>query len=466
MDNDLNSELEAKFQDQNLANKLAISQGGESYSYSQFARKIGKVQNTLVNSSYSIKSVALTGKKNIDQVAAVLTLYKNDILYVPINSSYPTKTRNSLIAELGLSYTLTDGKLGRACEKPDSSRLKENIAFVLTTSGSSGDHKLIPISKKNVSVFVFWAAKKFLNSSDVVYSVSPLFFDLSVFDLFSTIIAGASLVLAPLNTIDPAIHMKEMIKYQATTCYLTPSLLRQLFLRCSGKTSHSGLRTLLIAGETLYAKDISNAKLLFPKCEIFNLYGPTETNVVAWARVNDITEDPVPIGQPCPYADVYLKPNQNESELYVSGESVFNGYLSDYNYDSVFLNVNGKTYYNTGDIVREKNNRFYFVGRSDRMIKHLGFRIDLTEIESALTRHEEIQGAVVVKIDKTGFSSIVAFIVSNTSIELKELRNWLKEEIPSYAIPSKIISIKSFPLLGSNKVDYSSLVNKFSNNEY
>ena len=225
---------------------------------------------------------------------------------------------------------------------------------------------------------------------------------------------------------------------------------------------YPGLRVILFAGEVFRGPDLARLVAAVPQPICANLYGPTETNVVTWCRVPRGFDgsQPLPIGQPCPYADV--KVDAASGELLAGGDSLMSGYWNrPEDTQRVFVNVAGKQYYRTGDRVsRAPDGNYLFLGRLDRQVKRRGFRIELGEIETALAGREDILEAAAVAVDdgKLG-TAIVAFVRARSegAVTLVEAKAHCARTLPLYMVPDHIVFLDAIPKGSRGKIDYIAL---------
>jgi acyl-coenzyme A synthetase/AMP-(fatty) acid ligase len=333
------------------------------------------------------------------------------------------------------------------------------------------------LSHQNALTFVEWCAAKFnIKSEDRLSNHAPLHFDLSVFDVYNAIGAGATVYLI---TEDLALFPTSLAKFiedkAITVWYSVPSALILLLLHGNlepGKVSQ--LRTILFAGEVFPMKYLRQLAELLPNVELYNLYGPTETNVCTYYQVDrkslaDI--DKLPIGIACENTEVFAVNEQDEvvtepgrtGELYVRGTCVTYGYWGDEEKTRKMVVPNRfqanfeEKIYRTGDLVslREDGN-YNFLGRRDSMIKSRGYRIELGEIESALLSHPGVREAAAVAIpDEIVGNRIKAVISAHTTHNLQavELQHYCAAKIPKYMIPEHIEFRESLPKTSTGKID-------------
>lgn len=360
---------------------------------------------------------------------------------------------------------------------PRVSLVETDLAYILYTSGSTGRPKGVMLTHQNALTFVEWCADKFgITSEDRLSNHAPLHFDLSVFDVYNTLEAGASLYLI---TEDLALFPSRLAEFMGsqriTIWYSVPSALTLLLLHADlNPDKLKRLRTILFAGEVFPTKYLRQLAERLPEVELYNLYGPTETNVCTYYKVERerlASMDKLPIGIACENTEVFAVNDQNEivteaggtGELYVRGPAVTYGYWADAEKTKkmVVPNVFQKNFeekmYRTGDLVQlAEDGNYYFLGRRDSMIKSRGYRIELGEIETALLSHPSVKEAVAVAIpdDIVGsrINAVVAFH-DGASVMPAELQQYCGTRIPKYMIPEAINFRPELPKTSTGKID-------------
>jgi acyl-coenzyme A synthetase/AMP-(fatty) acid ligase len=305
---------------------------------------------------------------------------------------------------------------------------------------------------------------------------APLHFDLSVFDVYNAMEAGATVYLVTEDlALFPASLAKFIEEKQITVWYSVPSALMLLLLHANMKAEKiPHLRTILFAGEVFPMKYLRQLADLLPSLDLFNLYGPTETNVCTYYRVERerlATLDKLPIGIACENTEVFAVNDQDQivttpgegGELYVRGPAVTYGYWADTEKTAKMVVPNrfqknfNENMYRTGDLVTlAEDGNYFFQGRRDSQIKSRGYRIELGEIESALLSHPNVREAAAVAIpDDLVGNRIKAVVAAHQDRELKvaELQQFCGTRIPKYMIPEQIEFCESLPKTSTGKID-------------
>ena len=277
-------------------------------------------------------------------------------------------------------------------------------------------------------------------------------------------LCGATCVLVPGHSLWMPRFLVQFLREARISCwYSVPSILAGM-LEDGRLAEHDypGLRLVLFAGEVFRSHYVSQLQAAIPQALCVNLYGPTETNVVTWCGVPRGFDgsQPLPIGQPCPYATVTV--DATSGELLAGGDSLMSGYWNrPDDTQHAFVTLNGKRYYRTGDRVSQATaGNYLFLGRLDRQVKRRGFRIELGEIETALASCEDILEAAAVAVEdgKRG-TAIIAFARTRSAgaITLVEAKAHCARTLPLYMVPDDIVFLNAIPTGGTGKIDYLAL---------
>jgi len=358
--------------------------------------------------------------------------------------------------------------------------IENDLAYILYTSGSTGEPKGVMVSHRTLFTFINWCSKEFnMDSNDRVTSHAPLQFDLSTFDIYVTIKAGGTVIIVPENLSVFPERLADLLESEAVTVtYLVPSILSMMvnYGKLSGR-KFSALRRILFAGEVFPIKYLRALVAAIPHVTYYNLFGPTETNVCAFYKVQqkDISAectDPVPIGIACENMQVFAVDEKGDlvdtpgtaGELWVRGSGVAQGYWGDGQKTAMnfvrnpFQNCRDEIAYRTGDIVKLDNDgvNWRYVGRRDHMIKSRGYRIELGEIESVLYTHKRVKEVAVVAIpDELVGNRIKAYVVllEGNGLTAKDLETHCSSSLPRYMVPEWIELCSDLPKTSTGKIN-------------
>ena len=331
----------------------------------------------------------------------------------------------------------------------------DGLAYILYTSGSTGMPKGVQITRENADAFINWAAHALpLRKDDVVASIAPFHFDLSVYDLHLSSKVGARVFLpTAAATRNPRLMAAELSEAQVTSMYCTPTFL-QLLVAHGRVERHdwSALRQILFAGEPYPIPALRRAMAVWPDAAFHNLYGPTETNVIAHyaVRRDAMPEGKVPIGLGASGAQLMLS---EDGELWASGPSVSPGYMVSKG-SSKWVLRGGQCWYKTGDRVSVEAGQFVFHGRMDRLVKRRGYRIEPAEIERVYGDDDRIEEAVCIP-DDGGFALVYRLRRdSDEALSFVQLMEIGRKGLPEYMLPDRFGCWRgAWPMTSNGKLD-------------
>lgn len=350
-------------------------------------------------------------------------------------------------------------------------------AYIMYTSGSTGIPKGALITHANVINFSRWVEKRFnISAADTFTNLNPMYFDNSVFDFYGALLNGASLAPVPRDALSDATLLLDHVEASKSTIWFSvPSLLIFLItMKALSRDRLSTIKSFVFGGEGYPKTELRKLYSLFGhRSDLINVYGPTECTCIcsAWnVRAVDLENESglVTLG---PVADNFSTIVLNEGrqaapgetgELCLLGPQVGLGYMNDRDrtasafVDNPFNLRWRERMYKTGDLVRiaEDGISLNFVGRADNQIKHMGYRIELEEIEAAINKITNVsQSVAILHSDRRGIKVIVAYIAGNTLLREDGIRSQLETLLPQYMIPQRFIIRESLPKNANGKLD-------------
>jgi len=347
------------------------------------------------------------------------------------------------------------------------------IAYIMFTSGSTGTPKGVAVTHQNVLHFIAWGQKYFnVTNRDNFANLSPMYFDNSVFDFYIGMFSGAS--LTPIGK-DLLTAPYELIPYvekmKCTIWFSVPSLLIYLMaMKAISATTMPALRSIIFGGEGFPKVELKKLYNIFgEQAKLVNVYGPTECTCMCSAHTlndadfSDLSGLP-PLGHLNPNFDYRILDDEghdvNRGELCLIGPNVAAGYFNDPQRTAAsFFTLTEpgrfmKRMYRTGDLVWISDGKFYFLGRKDNQIKHMGYRIELEEIEHALVKLPQVNQAVVIyHRTNAAYGKLIGFVACSGSVEERSLLLNLADLLPDYMTPSRVIIMPKLPKNSNGKVD-------------
>ena len=475
--------------------KTAFADDKEKLSFGELldgAKRIGSALKALCSKN---EPVAIYFDKSARTVAAMLGIVYSGNFYVVIDSEMPADRINRVFSslhpraviadsaylekakELGVETVLDYGELIKSEADESflsfvrSEQVDTDPLYALYTSGSTGMPKGAVLSHKNVLAYSKWVCSTFdIDSSTVFGNQTPFYFSMSVTDIYSTLRAGATLVIIPKQFFTFPIKLVEYLnENKINTIYWVPSAMAiasNFKLFDFAKPEH--LRTVLFAGEVMPTKHlnywISN---LGDSITYANLFGPTETTDICTYYVVDRhfeDDEALPIGRHCDNCNVFILNEDGkeaaqgeEGELYARGSFVAMGYYNNPEKTAEAFVQNPlntaypETVYKTGDLVKlNSRGEIDYICRKDYQIKHMGYRIELGEIETAMSSIEGVQECACVYDEKN--DKIVMFYTARRVKEDK-IFEILSQKLTTYLMPNRLEKLSAMPHNQNGKID-------------
>ncbi|MEE2059533.1 amino acid adenylation domain-containing protein [Rhodococcus artemisiae] len=484
---------------------VALVDGTDTITYRDFATRVNRLARLLIDRGVGPETVvALAMRRSTDLIVAMYAVAEAGGAYLPLDPDHPAERIGYILDTASPAGVLTtsreridlptgpfvleldsldldayDGRAIRNSERIAPLR-SDNAAYVIFTSGSTGRPKGVVVSHGAIVNQLVWKREHFaLTSSDAVLLKTAATFDLSVWEFWSALTAGARLVIAaPDGHRDPA-YLNDLIRREhVTTLHVVPSMLDALLDEAGGELPDT-LRQVLAIGEVLPI-DTAERALSQSASGLVNLYGPTEAAVSVTAHeVLELPSTSVPIGEPVSNTQVFVLderlhpvPPGVPGELYLAGTQLARGYLGRPGLTTERFVANpfgdpGTRMYRTGDIVRWRpsdatgSGTLEYLDRADFQVKVRGFRIELGEIEVAMRSLPQVREAVASVQPGASVQSgdrIVAFVVpAGNQLDIPAIRSELARMLPSYMIPQGFVTLDAVPLNINGKVDRKAL---------
>ncbi|MGZ5026858.1 MAG: amino acid adenylation domain-containing protein, partial [Methylobacter sp.] len=480
----------------------AISEPNRNISFEQLNQCANQAASRLI-ADHKVRNgdvVGLLIGPGIDYVIAMLAVLKSGGIFMPLDPETPKKRLEFIIdktapklvitnkpefAEIVSDYpvavTMLETSPQNSEPEPDVVVDGNDSAYIVFTSGSTGFPKAIEGQHKGLSHFIHWEMKTFeLTETSRVAWLAPPTFDVSLRDIFVPLLSGGTLVVP-----DPEQRKKTsylpawLADRKITLMHCVPSLFRMLtkeFQESGESNALPDLQRILLAGEPLYAKDVTAWRELFgERIELVNIYGPSETTLAkAYYPIKTLPTQPqamIPIGQPISNTALLIIKNGRLcaigeiGEIYIKTPFRSKGYYRDPELTSAVFVQNPlhqdseDIVYKTGDSGRYlPDHSVEFLGRQDNQVKINGVRIELAEIEQAVLTHDAIEQAVVVAqaVDKQD-KVLVCYFVARSPISNDMLREHLRQWLPAAMLPTFFVALPEMPLNLHGKVDRKAL---------
>lgn len=480
--------------------RTALVFGRERLTYEELNGRANRLAHRLA--AVGVGAGSLVGvhmERSAEMVVALLAVLKAGGAYLPLDPYYPRERSAYVIEDSGVGVIVTDAALvaqlpacGATLVSPDAEREEiaalpgENLPggdagddalmYLMYTSGSTGHPKGVMVPHAGACNYVLWMRERFpLSAEDAVLAKTSINFDISVWELFLPLICGARLVVGGSEDLQAPERLAALVRRERVTdIQFVPSALKA-FVDSGLLPACDSLRRIFSGGEALSVRLREEVFESFGG-ELHNLYGPTEASVYV-CHEECRREDPlrsVSIGRPVHNARIYVLderlspvPVGMAGELYIGGEVLASGYFrrpattADRFLPDPFSQSPGARMFRTGDVARHLDDgRLEFLGRADRQVKVRGYRIELGEIEHSLAHHPRVKHAIViVREDRADDVRLVAYLLYRDSKgpAEAELREYLKQKLPDYMVPSTFVELDSIPLLPNNKVNVKAL---------
>jgi D-alanine--poly(phosphoribitol) ligase subunit 1 len=502
--------------------KPALIDDRGAMSYGMLHDQANRMAHALKNHGVKRQDrVVIWMKRSARVVMSILGVLKGDAIYVPVDAKAPVERLLKVVGDCGAVALICEEAQLSALEEvaggmqsvklllvfgsPGSERRSASIptlywdelsdlpsepdlyrnidadaAYILYTSGSTGSPKGVTVSHLNVINYIEWAVDCFkVTGDDKVLGTAPFHFDMSTFDIFTTLKAGATLCIASEKLLLFPGRLLDLIERHEVTIWKGVSSLL-MYLSSTGSLKPGripSLRRVLFGGEVLPTKHLMSWMAVYPDKEFYNVYGPTETTgISAYYHVEKApssANDAIPIGRACSNTEIIILTDEERparigetGELCIRGSGLSLGYWQDEEKTArAFVrNPIGCTerdrIYRTGDLAKlREDGVIEYLGRKDFQVKFMGYRIEIFEVERAIMALEEVRHAAVLLCDspQSELSELVAFVEGPQQIDQESMLQALGRSLPGYMLPKQIIPMQRIPLSDRGKTDRTAL---------
>ncbi|MGW7486404.1 non-ribosomal peptide synthase/polyketide synthase [Streptomyces sp. NPDC054786] len=458
-----------------------VGEDGREVTYRQLADWSERVARRLVADGLAAEGrVALLMDRSAALVVAQLAVLKAGGAYVPVDGRAPEERRRMLLDAAGVTAQLTAEEVAAArtaepAEPAGAPALPptdpDRLAYVMFTSGSTGTPKAVGVRHRDVAALA--TDSRFTGPvCERVLLHSPVAFDAATFEVWSPLLNGGRVVVAPPGAVDAALLRRLATGGEVTALWLTAGLFR--LLSQDAPDCFAGLRQVWTGGDVVPAAAVRRVLTACPGLTVVDGYGPTEATTFATSfAMTDAAAvpDTVPIGPPLDDMRVHVLdarmrpvPPGTAGELFLAGEGVARGYLGrpGATADRFVADPSGPPgarMYRTGDLARRRlDGTVEFLGRADDQVKIRGFRVEPGEVEGVLAAHPGVADvAVLAREERPGTKRLVAYVVGHDGLDTEAMRAYARQTLPDYLVPTAFVPLAALPLSANGKVDRAAL---------
>lgn len=463
---------------------VAVVYEGRAYSYREIDEESNRLAHWLIERGIGTEDrVAVLLDKSPELVITALGVLKAGGVYLPVDPTYPQDRLTFILedadAKLVLREPVTDAAHYPATAPAELVRPlgPHNTAYLIYTSGSTGLPKGVPVSHAPIAEYFVWFGDEYrVNDTDRLLQVASPSFDVSMGEIFGTLIMGARLVIPRPDGLRDIGYLTDLLAREGiTSMHFVPSLLG-LFLSLPGVGQWRTLRRVPIGGEPLPGEIADKFHATFD-ASLYNFYGPTETvvNCTSYPVEGAQGSRVVPIGRPKINTQVHLLDNALQpvpvgviGEIYIAGTHVAQGYhrrpqLTAERFVADPFTPGGRMY-RSGDLARRNaNGDIEFVGRADEQVKIRGFRIELGEIAAAISVDPSVGQAIVLAMDLPELGkSLVGYVTpaqgaGTETVDVERIRARVAAALPDYMTPAAYVVFDEIPITAHQKIDRAAL---------
>jgi len=454
---------------------------------------INIIKNNLFVLSKKRKKNLIIGilvERNVHYLLSIFACWKSGSTIIPLNKSWPKQYLKEIREKIKFDYILTDvenynkEKIFLQLKKIIKSnkyqaseidlikhRKKNTTPYIIFTSGSSGIQKGVQISSDGYLDYISWTKnnfKKYKSLSPLIIT-AEMTFDITMGDIAYALANNTSIVISS-SAKNFFEHLHLIKKYKVEIFYSVPSTINLILNYSEIKNEIKTIKLFMSGGDVFNINMVQKIIKNNPKSVFYNVYGPTECTInVTSLRMDNLYKQNklknISIGKVFKHLNYKLVndvngkfiENKKTGELIISGNQVMKDYVNNENTEKdYFIYINNKKYYRTGDLVTKKKNLLYLKGRVDDLVKIRGYRINPLEVDNMLFNTKKIINSKTLVDNKKNI--LITFVQLNKTSSINQVNKLISKKLPGYMIPSKIITLKKFPLGKSGKIDKKKLM--------
>ena len=470
---------------------IALSFANERLTYHELNQRANQLAHHLRGIGVGVETlVGICMERSVEMIVGLLGILKAGGAYLPLDPEYPQQRLQLMLEDAGVSPVLTQqslsaifadqqlrvihldtawSEIAKASEQNLANEAGgDNLAYVMYTSGSTGEPKGVSVMQRSVLRLVKETNYVELGPPQRVLQLAPLTFDASTFEIWGPLLNGGQLIV--MSPGPPSLEElgATLLAEEINTLWLTAGLFHQMVDAQLDQLQH--VDQLLAGGDVLSPEHVRKFLNASHAKHLINGYGPTEnTTFTCCHPMNGHTElnGSVPIGRPISNTTVYVLDDEQQpvptgvvGELCIGGDGLARGYLDRPSLTAErfiphpFSSTPGARLYRTGDRVRYlRDGKIEFVGRLDHQVKLRGFRVEPGEIKHVLEQHSQVREAEVIVRGTGNDKRLVAYVVSDGSVSNSDLRDFVSARLPRYMVPSAFVTLDEMPLTPNGKID-------------
>ncbi len=470
---------------------IAVVSGGKALTYAELMSESNAVANYLTGLGAGPgTAVAVYMDRGLEMIVALLGVLKAGAAYIPLDPTYPAERIAYVMEDASAPIVLTQRALhenlrmsrGRIVEidaewesiasassaEPARHAGPGDLAYLIYTSGSTGKPKGVEIEHRSLfNLLESMRKQPGMDAASVLVAVTTMSFDIAGLELFLPLCVGGRLVIATREEAAQGAWLLDLLNRAGANVMQATPVTWKLLLE-AGWQGTPKLK-MLCGGEAL-PRELAEA-MLNTGCELWNLYGPTETTIWSAAGTVEHGEGPVPIGPAIDNTQLLVLDETGQiapvgvtGELYIGGAGLARGYHNRPELTAAQFvahpYANGERLYKTGDLVRRRGDGLLeFLGRIDNQIKLRGYRIELGEVETAIAKFPSVREVVMaLREDSPGEKRLVCYVESDRkALSVTDLREFLTGKLPNYMLPSAVVVMAQMPRTPNGKIDRKSL---------